>query len=324
MAESIVELKNVSKYYGYGLLGISKFAAVDEVPLSISRKPLINVIAGESGCGKTTLAKIILKIVKPDKGQVVFNGKDLWKLDRKSLNDFYKSVQPIFQDPYDSFSPYEKLEIPLLKTATNLLDVDVKEAIAIVEKVLEIVGLSFDMIKGRRKDEISGGQLQRVAIARALIPNPKLLVADEPVSMLDATLRANILNIFKELKDRRGISLLYITHDLATAYYIGDYIYIMFRGTIVEHGHIEKVLSEPLHPYARTLIDALPSYEKRERYIKESIELKETELKEFLLKGCKYYYRCPYATKKCFTEKPPYIEASPNHYVMCWNYTNSS
>jgi len=180
------------------------------------------------------------------------------------------------------------------------------------------------MIKGRRKDEISGGQLQRVAIARALIPNPKLLVADEPVSMLDATLRANILNIFKELKDRRGISLLYITHDLNTAYYIGDYIYIMFRGTIVEHGHIEKVLSEPLHPYARTLIDALPSYEKRERYIKESIELKETELKEFLLKGCKYYYRCPYATKKCFTEKPPYIETSPNHYVMCWNYIDSS
>jgi peptide/nickel transport system ATP-binding protein len=324
MYEFIIELKNVSKYYGYGLLGISRFAAVDGVSLGISNKPLINVIAGESGCGKTTLARIILRMVKPDKGQVLFNGKNLWRLNRKDLDEFYKSVQPIFQDPYDSFNPYEKLEIPLLKTAKKFLNVNDKEIIAVVEKVLEVVGLSFDMIKGKKKDELSGGQLQRVAIARALIPSPKLLVADEPVSMLDATLRANILNIFKELKDRRGINILYITHDLATAYYIGDYIYIMFRGTIVEHGPIEKVLLEPLHPYTRTLIDALPSYEKRERFVKEPIELKEIELKEFLLRGCKYYYRCPYATKKCFEEKPPYIEASPNHYVMSWRYGGSS
>jgi len=319
---NLIELVNVSKFYGFGLLGISKFPAVDDVSLSIPNKPSIYVLAGESGCGKTTLAKIMLRIVKPDKGKILFKNKDLWKLSKDELKEFYRTIQPVLQDPYDTFNPYEKLEVPLLKTAKKLLGVNDEEARSIVEKVLEMVGLSLDMIMGKRRDELSGGQLQRVSIARSLIPRPKLLITDEPVSMLDASLRVNILNIFRKLRDEEGLAILYITHDLATAYYIGDYIYIMFRGSIIEGGPIEKVISEPLHPYTSALISALPSYEKREIFFKEKVEMKVVELKEFLLKGCKYYYRCPYAQQKCFEEKPPMVKVSSERFVSCWKYVD--
>lgn len=319
---SLIELMNVSKFYGYGLLGISKFAAVDNVTLSILSEPSIMVLAGESGCGKTTLAKIILRMTKPDKGRVLFKGKDLWKLNRHDLKEYYKTVQPIFQDPYDTFSPYEKLEVPLFNTAKRILGLNREEARYTVEKALEMVGLSLDIIMGKRRNELSGGQLQRVSIARALIPRPKVLIADEPVSMLDASLRANILNIFKDLKDKMKLTILYITHDLATAYYVGDYIYVMFRGSIIEHGPTEKVLSEPLHPYTTALINALPDYRKREKFLEEKTEMKEIELKEFLLEGCKYYYRCPFARKECFKERPPLIKVSSDRFVSCWLYTD--
>ncbi|MEM4757512.1 MAG: ABC transporter ATP-binding protein [Desulfurococcaceae archaeon] len=318
---NIFELRNVSKYYGYGLLGLSKFAAVDNVDFSITNNPAIYVLAGESGCGKTTLAKMLLRIVKPDNGRILFLGKDLWKLKGNELKEYYKMVQPVFQDPYDTFNPYENLEIPLIKTAQKLLEIDRERAVEIVAKALEIVGLDLDTIRGRKRSELSGGQLQRVSIARSLVVKPRLLIADEPVSMLDASLRANILNIFKRLKEQEKMTILYITHDLATAYYIGDHISIMFRGCIIEHGNIDEVLKNPLHPYTITLLESLPDYSKKDKFLRERVELKETELQEFLIKGCKYYYRCPSPSEKCYETRPAFIEARPGHFVACMKYT---
>jgi len=316
---NIYEAKNVSKYFEYGVLGGFKFPAVDNVNITVDETPRAYAIAGESGCGKTTLAKMFLRILKADRGIILYKGKNLWKLGGNDLKNFYKEVQPVFQDPYDAFNPNENVDNYLIKAAKNLLGLnDEREMKKRVQDALDFVGLSYDIIKGKKPREFSGGQLQRISLARSLIPNPKVLIADEPVSMLDASIRINILNFLRDIKNKENIIILYITHDLSTSYYLSDYIFIMYRGNIIEHGPIRLVMDNPSHPYTQTLLKVLPDYRKREEWFKEEFKPPGIELKEFLIKGCKYVNQCPYVLERCFENRPPTIEIENEHYVACW------
>jgi peptide/nickel transport system ATP-binding protein len=326
MSNPLLSLDNVSKYFGYGVIGLLRFPAVDGVNLSIgSEKPEVVTIVGESGSGKTTVAKIMLRILKPTHGVVKYLGKDLWKLNRGDIRRFIKDVQPIFQDPMDTFNPFETVDSYLISVARSLLKLDKDESIERISRTLEFVGLTFDKVKGKRPNEFSGGELQRISIARALLAQPRLLIADEPVSMIDASLRINILNYLRRAKDELNISIVYITHDIATANYVGDKIYVMYRGSVVEQGDIDKVIENPLHPYTKVLLESLPDYRKGREWFKTRLaQSTQTviEIREMLLKGCKYLSYCPFKTEKCY-ERPFMIEVEKNHYISCWIYHNN-
>ena len=256
MNAPLLEVDHVSRSYGGGLLSRRKVDAVRDVSLRLEvDRPEIFTVVGESGSGKTTLARMILNLVPPSAGAIRFRGKDLSTLhgtaDRLA---FMKCVQPVFQNPFEAFNPMKRVDRYLFATARGMADSAAEAAVtAAADAALHGVGLSLAEIRGRFPHELSGGQLQRVAIARALISRPSLLVADEPVSMIDASLRASIVNLLRDLRDRRGLSILYITHDLATAYYISDRIIIMRRGEVVESGDARAVLDDPRHDYTKLL-----------------------------------------------------------------------
>jgi peptide/nickel transport system ATP-binding protein len=245
-----------------GLLGRTQFAAVDDVSFSLeSARPEIFAIIGESGSGKTTLARMILNTLAPSKGVIRFHGEDISKFrSRRDRLQFMQKVQPIFQNPYEAFNPLKQVDRYLFASAYHFVRLrrrDAREATA--DNALKKVGLSLAEVKGRFPHELSGGQLQRAAIARALISSPALIVADEPVSMIDASLRMSIVNVFKALRDELKVSIIYITHDLATAYYISDRVLIMQKGKVVESGPARQVLSDPQHPYTILLRNSVLS-----------------------------------------------------------------
>lgn len=321
-SDYLLELNSITKIFRYGLIFGFKFKALDNVSLEMGSKPMIYTIAGESGSGKTTLARVVLGMLKPESGVARYRGKDIYSLKGKEVRWFRSEVQAVFQNPYASFNPLRKVYSYLLDTAINLGKVGNKEeAEDLVERNLKLVGIHPEDVRDKYPLQLSGGQLQRVAIARAIISRPRLIVADEPVSMLDASLRANILEIFKNLREELGVSFLYITHDLATAYYISDEIAIMYRGWIVERGSVEKVLREPLHPYTMALIESIaePDLSKRSRWL-ERLKLGGIEEKEFIISGCKYRNRCPFAMDKCSEEPPEFIVKSKGVRVKCWLY----
>jgi peptide/nickel transport system ATP-binding protein len=319
-SKPLLYIDNVTKRFGYGFLGRVSFPAVDKVSLALHYEPTILTIAGESGCGKTTLARMIIGIVEPSEGFVRYKDKDIHKLKSKELLWFRREVQAIFQDPYETFNPMKRVETYLYESAKNLLGKkDLNQAFEVIDNSLQSVGLSLGDIRDKYPTEFSGGQLQRISIARALLSQPTLIVADEPVSMIDASMRMNIINVFKELKERHGISFIYITHDLATAYYVSDEIAIMYRGMIVEKGSAEKVLVGQHHPYTRAMVTSLPEPHKRETWLRVS-EAKPTEIeiREFLARGCKYANMCPHKFDKC-SQRPPVFSVDGVE-VSCWLY----
>jgi len=257
MSAALLDVSHVGKTFGRGgLFSRRRIVAVDDVSFRIDAvRPEIFTIIGESGSGKTTLSRMILNIEKPTSGALVFDGLDLTTV-RSSADRmaFMHKVQPIFQNPFEAFNPLKQLDRYLFMTRRRFHGEAGSDAIEVaVDEALRKVGLSLREIRRRYPHELSGGQLQRVAIARALLSNPKLIVADEPVSMVDASLRMSIVNLFKALRDDLGISIIYVTHDLATAYYISDRIIIMQKGKVVESGDARTVLNAPQHPYSRQL-----------------------------------------------------------------------
>lgn len=261
MSAPLLEVSGVGKTYGgSGLLSAPLKHAVIDVNFSVSAEnPEIFTIIGESGSGKTTLSRMILNTLAPSTGAIRFEGRDLSQISsRKDRLAFMSRVQPIFQNPFEAFNPLKQIDRYLFESARNFLGANTQtEREARAEEALRKVGLSLAEVRGRYPHEMSGGQLQRVAIARALVPNPALLVADEPVSMIDASLRMTIVNLFKSLRDDLGVSIIYITHDLATAYYISDRLIIMQKGEVVESGDARTVLSAPTHPYSIRLRQAV-------------------------------------------------------------------
>jgi ABC-type oligopeptide transport system ATPase subunit len=261
---ALIELVHVRKTFARGgLLSTQRIQAVEDVSFRIGAdEPVIFTIVGESGSGKTTLARMILNIERPTSGAILFRGRDLSSI--RSNADriaFMSAVQPIFQNPFEAFNPLKRLDHYLHLTARRFSGAEGAAVERQTDKALGQVGLSLTEVRGRFPHELSGGQLQRAAIARALLSRPSLIVADEPVSMVDASLRMSIVNLFRTLRDELGISIVYITHDLATAYYISDRIIIMQKGKVVEGGEARTVLSDPQHPYSRQLKDAVLSPE---------------------------------------------------------------
>jgi peptide/nickel transport system ATP-binding protein len=288
--DKLLEINDLSKQYSQGnLLAKITLTAVDHVSFYI--KPAeIFTLAGESGCGKTTTAKIVLGFEEATSGAVYHNGK-LTSRHEKAWRT--EGVQAIFQDPFSTFNPLRTVDSYFHETVQNFrLASSKQEAIERIDQKLHLVGLSYQEFAGKYPSEFSGGQLQRISIARALVTDPKLIIADEPVSMVDASLRMSIVNLFKELRDELGVSILYITHDLATAYYVSDRIAIMFRGNIVEMGTVEEVLMNPKHPYSKLLRDSIPQADPQKRWTN-TITLAELEHEEYLRTGCKFAGRCP-------------------------------
>jgi peptide/nickel transport system ATP-binding protein len=257
---ALLELQTVTKTFSIGgFFDRSKLQAVKGATFTLDdARPEIFTIVGESGSGKTTIARMILGDETPTTGAIRFMGEDVSHLrGRRERLAFMARVQPIFQNPFEAFNPLTTLDYYLYSTARRFLGVKGAGADEALDKALNHVGLSLAEVKGRYSHELSGGQLQRIAVARALIPGPKLIVADEPVSMVDASLRMSIVNLFRTLRDELGVSIIYITHDLATAYYISDRVIIMHKGDVIEAGEARSVLDNPRHAYSLALKNAV-------------------------------------------------------------------
>ncbi|MFC2037458.1 ABC transporter ATP-binding protein [Chloroflexota bacterium] len=315
--DKLLEVEQLTKVFALGsLISRTRITAVDNVSFYI--KPAeIFALAGESGCGKTTTARIVLGFETPTSGAIVHKGK------RAAKNEkvwFTEGVQAIFQDPFGTFNPLRTVDRYFFETIQNYkLAGDKTEAIALIDQKLKAVGLSYEEFSGKYPSEFSGGQLQRTSIARSLLTDPILMIADEPVSMVDASLRMSIVNLFKELKEELGVSVLYITHDLATAYYVCDRIAIMFRGNIVEMGSVEQVLMEPKHPYTVLFRESIPEADPQRRW-SERVTLSDTETEEYLREGCKFAGRCPQVMEICKGTVPEDIYVD-NVLVKCHLYT---
>ena len=319
MAEKLLEIKGGSKIFRIGgMIRGKKLVAVDDVSISIDNdKPVILSVVGESGCGKSTLCKMVLRLHRPDMGDIILDGRSY--LDKKGYDplQFKLDVQPIFQNPYESFSARKPVDSYLFNTALRLgIAKNREEATKLVDEALKSVGLSLAVVKGKYPTQFSGGELQRVSIARALITRPKLIIADEPVAAIDASMKMNIVNLFKELKDKYGISFIYITHDLSTAYYVSDYIATLYRGCLIEYGPAKEIMDNPAHPYTELLMNAVPKVGDK---WKEDLVLPDMEDKEYSISYCKFAPRCPYATDECRNARPGETYLNETRKVMCFH-----
>ena len=288
--------------------------AVDNVTFSLNKGDVL-VIAGESGSGKSTIAKLILMATNPDSGRIVFEGEQI-KNEPKSLKKIRMQCQMVYQDPYDSINPRMKVE-DIISEPLQIHNIgNVLERKKMVMDALKEVKLEpTEEIVGKYPHMLSGGQRQRVVIARALVIRPKIIIADEPVSMLDVSIRAEILELMREIQKKNNISFIYITHDLATARYFGQNIIILYLGKIMEAGSINQVLMRPRHPYTQALIDAISEPNPDNLYKKKIIRINEPiDVDPYT--GCRFRARCPYVIEKC-KETPP-LELNDGRKVACF------
>ena len=296
MEKNLVTIKNLSVEYKTkkGILGTPRIVhAVNDISLDIKEGEIL-AIAGESGCGKSTLAKTIMKLVEPSKGEILLNDKNILTLKGKEkLKEFYEQVQMIFQNPYSSLNPKMKIG-QILKEP---LEINTKKSKTEIEKIIE----------------------EKISIARSLVLNPKFIIADEPVSALDVSIQAQIINLLKELKDDFNLTFLFISHDLSVIKYLSDRIAIMYLGEIIEIGKTEEIFSAPKHPYTKALLSSVPELNTNED--KEKIQLQgELPSPEKLPKGCKFNTRCPFVMNKCREENPHEINFTQTHKCKCFLY----
>ena len=292
--------------------------AVNGLDLDIQKGEIFS-IAGESGCGKSTLAKAIMNLTKIKSGKVEFEGKNVLNLkSRDEISNFYKKIQMIFQNPYSSLNPKLKIGDLLrepLKINTNYSSKKINE---IVEQKLEQVGLDRSVLN-LYPHEFSGGQRQRIAIARSLVLEPQLIIADEPVSALDVSIQAQIINLIKSLKDNLNLTFLFISHDLSVIRYISDRIAIMYLGEIAEIGKTEEIFNSPKHPYTQALLSAVPVFDSQDSV--QTIKLQgELPSPANMPKGCKFHTRCNHAMEICKKSKPLSCEFSGSHSCKCFLY----
>ncbi len=320
------------------LIGFKKsktIKVIDNINFKISRGEIL-VLAGESGSGKTTIAKLIMRSINPDSGSIFFDNLDITKLKGKELLRIRSKIQIIFQDPYSSLDPrmkvFDIVKEPLDVHKKGHKKNDIEEY---VFSALKKVNLDPDEISSKYPHMLSGGQRQRVSFARALVLKPLLIIADEPVSMLDVSIRGQLLELMKKLKQEENISFLYITHDLATSQSVGDNIIILYKGQIIEQGTIKQVLYNPLHPYTRALISAIPKFAINNQQPHHEIKIKnDFESESNNQGGCKFINKCLYSTEKCknseplLTKEEIHNSSSHNphnsHFIRCFNYESIS
>lgn len=316
---TLLEIKNLNVVYKSKRGLISKeqtVHAVNGVSLDIEKGEIL-AIAGESGCGKSTLAKAVMKLVPVKSGEILLNGKNILNLKtRAEIKDFYQHVQIIFQNPYSSLNPKMKIGNILKEPLEINTNLDKKEINKIIEDKINKVGLDNSVLD-RYPHEFSGGQRQRIAIARSLILSPEFIIADEPVSALDVSIQAQIINLLKQLKNDFNLTFLFISHDLSVIKYLSDRIAIMYLGEIVEIGKTEEIFGNPKHPYTKALLSSVPELSPENK--KEKVHLQgELPSPENLPSGCKFHTRCPFVMEKCKTEYPLDIEISKTHKCKCF------
>ena len=310
----MLELRNISKVYKIGAFGGAELHAVSNVSFEVKDGEVLSLI-GESGSGKSTIGKMILRLTPTSSGSISFNDVDVATLKGSQLKAYYRNVQGVFQDPFSSFNPIFKADrIFKIIRAEFFPEIEGPAWEHKLKNSLEAVGLNPEQVLNKFPHQLSGGQLQRLLIARALLLDVQFLVADEVISMLDASTRIDVLNLLADLKSR-GLSILFITHDLSLGYYISEKSVILYRGCVTEMGLTEKVYANPLHPYTKMLLAAVPRLDKK--WTKVEVELKARQ--SDITGGCVYYARCPLAARddSCTRARPPLVELERDHFVAC-------
>jgi len=315
----LLELKNATKVYKTGTV------AHDNVSFFIDDDaPSIIAVAGESGSGKTTLGMMALGFLEPSKGEILYKGKRLSAMSGQEQTNFRKEVQAVFQDPFAVYNPFYRVDHIFEVGIRNFkLAKSNTEARQKIEEALVSVGLRPEETLGRFPHQLSGGQRQRLVVARALLFRPQLLMADEPVSMVDASLRATILESLRKMKEEYHITILYITHDLTTAYHVCDHIIVLYKGSVMEAGDVESVIANPQHPYTQLLIDSIPWPDLNRQWGKQEIGTTDAETDK-VGKGCKFASRCPHVMEKCRQTVPPLFQLGDKQVASCFLYEDKS
>jgi oligopeptide/dipeptide ABC transporter ATP-binding protein len=320
---ALVETQNVTQIFGNPKK--EHTVALDDFSFSISESvPSFTAIVGESGSGKTTLARILLGFQYPTRGTVRYRGTDIHKFSARERQTFRREIQAVFQDPFEVYNPFYKVDHLLtVPIARFHLAASRAEARALMETALRTVGLRPEETLGRYPHQLSGGQRQRITVARALLLKPRLIVADEPVSMVDASLRATILESLDTLRRDFGISFLYITHDLTTAYQVSDNIIVLYRGSVAETGDVEQVIKDPQHPYTQLLVSSIPLPDPDRRWGEDVVAAGQSEAGAGETGGCTFADRCPYAMPMCRESPPPLYRTSAHRAVACYLYRDA-
>ena len=316
MDNAVLEVKNLTKVFG------SSPAALEDFSLTLfDEKPMITAIAGESGSGKTTLARLILDFIRPTSGEIFWRGRNIHKMSKKELMAYRRECQAVFQDPYAVFNPFYRADhVFNMAVSAFKLARSRAEATRMIEEALEVVGLRPEEILMKYPHQLSGGQRQRIIVARAFLSKPRLIVTDEPVSMIDASLRAQILEIMLKLKEDFGISFLFITHDLSSACQISDRIFILYQGSVAETGDATGVINDPQHPYTQLLMSSIPIPDPSAKWQEEVEVSVEEEMGKGDRVGCKFYRRCPHTTQICHESYPPLYPVGDDHQASCYLY----
>lgn len=312
--EKLLEVKHLKKYFA---TPAGQLHAVDDVTFDIAKGETLGVV-GESGCGKSTLGRAVLRLHEPTSGEVLFHGKNILKYNKNEMKELKKDMQLIFQDPFSSLNPRmtvsQSIALPL--TIQGVIKKNDKAALEQkVREMMDLVGLAQRFVNSY-PHELDGGRRQRIGIARALSLNPQFIVCDEPVSALDVSIQAQILNLMQDLQRDMGLTYMFITHDLSVVKHLADKIMVMYLGTVVEYCDVKQLFSKPLHPYTKALLSAIPVPDpdiQMERIILKG----EISLPIEPKPGCRFAGRCNYATEACFGQDIPLVESEPGHFTAC-------
>ena len=309
---TLIEVKNLKKYF---TVPKGTLHAVDDISFSIEEGQTLGVV-GESGCGKSTLGRTVIHLLEPTSGQIIFEGEDISKPDKKKLKELRKKMQFIFQDPYSSLNArMNTMEIIMEPLLINGMKKD--EARDAAHKIMDVVGVAR-RLEGVYPHELDGGRRQRIGIARSLVLNPKFIICDEPVSALDVSIQAQILNLMQDLQEQMRLTYIFITHDLSVVKYISDNILVMYLGNMVEYASTKELFKNPVHPYTRALLSAVPTVDidaPRKRILLEGEIFSPINPKP----GCRFASRCRYATDKCREAQPELRDIGGGHVVACHN-----
>lgn len=321
----LVEFENVTTVFR-GRGASKKIVAVDSASFTMpSEKPSILTLVGESGSGKSTMARNLLALTPHTSGTIRYQGRDIQTLTPEEKRDFRLNVQPVFQDPYATYNPFYRIDRVLHAPIRRFKLAKTKqEAQDKVEEALTAVDLRPGDILGRYPHQLSGGERQRIMLARIYLIRPRLIIADEPVSMIDASLRILFLNILLDFRDKYGISCIHITHNLATAYYLGGELIILCRGRVVEYGDMDKIIAEPHHPYTQLLVHSVPNPDPKQRGQSQEHRTEAIDTSEIPVEAhqCVFAARCPQVMSVCEQKRPTMIEVAPTQKTACFLYAD--